>query len=176
MYRSVDSLVRDLKMDSDARVRREAARVLIQHGKAFDDIIEAAMSDSDHTVRETILANLKNSAAHQAFEAFAQQLRSSNATRRVRAVENLCMLNDPRAIPVLHEALRDYEAPVRRAAAIAVGRIGGPESLGPLAITCQYDVFEDVRAEAERAIKAIQSRRQPPVPSKPTVIPPKPIW
>ncbi|MBI2924279.1 MAG: HEAT repeat domain-containing protein [Verrucomicrobia bacterium] len=81
-----------------------------------------------------------------------RQLKSSDWSKRVRAIETLGELQDSRALGPLREALEDADRYlVRQAAAKALGKLGDPTATAPL-VAALDDPESLVRAEAALAL------------------------
>ncbi len=74
------------------------------------------------------------------------------------AIEILGEMNSFNAIPVLIRYLNDTRRDLRRASTVALGSIGGPESINPLLETSQRDVDAHVRRVAIEALGSIRAK------------------
>lgn len=74
------------------------------------------------------------------------------------AIEILGEMNSCNAIPVLIRYLNDTRRDLRRASTVALGSIGGPESINPLLETSQRDVDAHVRRVAIEALGSIRAK------------------
>ncbi len=76
---------------------------------------------------------------------------------RTAAARSLGQLGDPRAVETLIGVLNDMNAHVRHMAVIALGRIGTPETLEPLAAAARSDRDEATRFSAADALRQLES-------------------
>ncbi|HXW68394.1 MAG TPA: HEAT repeat domain-containing protein, partial [Dissulfurispiraceae bacterium] len=74
------------------------------------------------------------------------------------AIEILGEMKSSRAVPVLVRYLNDTRRDLRRASTLALGAIGGSESINPLVETSQRDVDAHVRRRAIEALGTIQAK------------------
>ena len=86
-----------------------------------------------------------------------QQLKSRNARTRLSAVEKLAPDRDPAFLGPLVELLSDPDAPVRAAAADALGRSRSPQAVKPLAHRLSGDTDPDTRRSIIKALQEIGS-------------------
>ena len=84
-------------------------------------------------------------------------LRSSLAGVRSRAVWQLGQLGDRSAVPALLEALQDENEDVRWAAAWALGELGDKAAIPALTVASEKDESEDVRSRAWEALRILRS-------------------
>jgi hypothetical protein len=136
----------ELLNDNEQQVQREAVRAILNIGtdSAFQ-VLEQALTSGSPQSREAIMQSLGAVRDERAAPLFSYILkhvdhRGQLNTIYVRAIEALGALKDPIAIPALKEALYRGEwwaprrtAMLRRAAAIALSRIGTTEALDVLA-------------------------------------------
>jgi len=78
-----------------------------------------------------------------------------SVNRRQDTAYVLGMVGDPRAVPVLLDALRDNDAALRMVAAAALGKIGDPDAADALRLAALKDSNAQVRKAASRAFRKI---------------------
>ena len=130
----------ELLNDSEPRVQREAVRAILNIGttRAFQ-VLGQALSSGTPQSREAIMQAIGLVRDERVTPVFAYILRHIDHRRLtstyLRAVESLGALKDPEAVPPLKEALYRGEwwaprrsAALRSAAALALARVGTPES------------------------------------------------
>lgn len=120
--------------DSDARVRSAAVRGLARlNSDAAGAVIPDALKDQDASVRLTTLSALMSVGSFRDHAALLPLLGDSDADVRTRAAK-LCGEYRVAAAETVLAAmlLGDDAAPARKAAAWALGRIGGAEGKGAL--------------------------------------------
>ncbi|MBV8333215.1 MAG: HEAT repeat domain-containing protein [Candidatus Eremiobacteraeota bacterium] len=115
--------------NSHPKVRRAAAAVLgnFRHADVATALIPVAQGDASYFVRAAALTSLGKTRDPRAFDVLAQAVRGEtwNGTVEAGAVRGLAELADSRAMPLVREATAaDRDEGVRRAAVVAIGRIG----------------------------------------------------
>ncbi|MBV8582805.1 MAG: HEAT repeat domain-containing protein, partial [Candidatus Eremiobacteraeota bacterium] len=115
--------------NSHPKVRRAAAAVLgnFRHADVATALIPVAQGDASYFVRAAALTSLGKTRDPRAFDVLAQAVRGQtwNGTVEAGAVRGLAELADSRAMPLVREATAaDRDEGVRRAAVVAIGRIG----------------------------------------------------
>ena len=126
---AVDALIIALK-DSDAGVRREAARALAQMDSRRP-ALAASLSDSDPQIRASVASALGEIGDASAVDALVAAVKDKVVDVRRRVVGALGEIGDARALDALTQALKDEDAGVRRAAASAIAEIGGTSGPHP---------------------------------------------
>lgn len=112
--------------------------------------------DSDACVRRTAARLLGRSRDPAAADALLAALASSDAGAREAGALGLGDRGERRAVGPLVAALDDPVPPVRATAAWALGRIESPEAIEPLARILAVDGVPEVRAAAARALGEIE--------------------
>jgi HEAT repeat protein len=143
----------------DATVRWQAAAALAAIGpdlKDFPKLVEM-LEDSDADVRASIVRSIKSvgPAGKDALPALLSVLDTDgNALVRIEAVQAVevhAVAGVASAVEGLHLALKTGDAAVRRAAVLAVGRMGpsaGPKLLGSVEVLARRDPDARVRGAA----------------------------
>jgi aminopeptidase N len=128
------------------KVRRAAAAALgnFKHADVATALIPVAQNDESYFASAAALTALGKTRDPRAFDVLAAAVRKRtwNGTVEAGAVRGLAELADPRAMPLACEAASEKrDEGVRRAAVVAIGRIG-----------------ELVEAERTRAVEALEER------------------
>jgi len=141
---------------ADPLARAAAARQLRASGPAAAAcavFLRAALADPYWEVRADAAQALGAVGDRQAVETLIERLQRDDVwSVRARAAAALGALGDRRATPPLREALADMACFVRRAAAVALGRIADPAAAEALTVTAQCDSDATVREAAKTAV------------------------
>src|SRR5437867_2319511 len=86
-------------------------------------------------------------------------LKSSNPTIRRRAIEAIKTPEAPRALDLINESLRDEDATVRRAAALALEQVSDTKAINCLIATLLQDPAGEVREAAAAVLGRVKSAR-----------------
>jgi HEAT repeat protein len=146
--RAIDPLRKLAKTDKSPGVRRAAVGALaeIEADDAVEVLIDA-LGDKDETVRKSALSRLSYDERYKGDKrvvgAFIKALQT-DPSPWVRADAALGMLNDPRAVPALIEALNEENFSIRINAARALGGIGDRRAVEPLAKILSREVVREV--------------------------------
>lgn len=168
-HAALDAL-RRAAADEDPSVRTEAVRALgeIGHDADVELLRGVLLRDPETIVRSMAAAQLGMFAGRRAFEALAAALSRPGEDEEVRSTcaEALGTCDDPDALPLLLDALRDPSALVRYDAALALDQLGDPRALDGLRERVERDDAElpgvgSVREIAADAIASIQARMSP---------------
>lgn len=156
--------------DGDASVRSEAVRAIGELGGDSDVevLIDVLRDDTEPVVRAMAAAQLGMFAGRRAFEALAAALTRPGEDDDVRSscAEALGTSEEPEALPLLLDALRDPSALVRYDAALALGQLGDTRALEPLRERLEHDDAElpdvgSIRTIAAESIASIEARMGP---------------
>ncbi|MEM4780725.1 MAG: HEAT repeat domain-containing protein [Halalkalicoccus sp.] len=172
----VETLAGYLERGETETVRERAATLLagFEEEVATEALIEAVESDDSAAVRAEAIDSLdaigvdailecmsriaeferEGGADWVAADEVATVLESSAPEMRMAAASALGHLDEPRAVPVLVEALSDSDPRVRARVARACGTLGHARAVGPLA-TCLGDETAAVRREAAQSLGRI---------------------
>lgn len=156
--RAIDPLITALQYDTDAKVRRNAARALGLIGgvRAINPLINA-FGDTDDRVRwDTAVALEKIGAV--AIESLVMALHYGGEKVRAGAVSALGWIRHTSALESLAAALHDKDAEVRTRAAFALGWIGDSRALEPLTAALS-DPSEQVRMQAAAGLGWLRDSR-----------------
>jgi HEAT repeat protein len=158
-HKDVNGLIKALAYQKDARIRRDAARVLGELGnpRAVESLV-IALKDSDWDVRRTAAWALGQISNPRAVEPLIATLGDKNENVRRRAAEALGKIGDPRAVEPLIAALNDKDYDGREAFAGALGQIGDARAVKPL-IAALRDKDVNVPIAAARALGEIGDSR-----------------
>ncbi len=145
--RAIDPFIAALQYDTDAKVRRNAARALGLIGgvSAITPLINA-FGDTDERVRWDAAVALEKIGA-VAIESLVMALHYGGEKVRAGAVSALGWIRHASAIESLAAALHDKDAEVRTRAAFALGWIGDARAVEPL-VAALNDCSEQVRMQA----------------------------
>ena len=147
--RAIDPLRKLAKTDKSPGVRSAAVGALAEIGA--DDAVEVlinALGDKDETVRKSALSRLSYDERYKGdkrvVDAFIKALQTDPSPWvREEAARALCILNDPRVVPALIEALNEENFYIRIYAARALGRIGDRRAVEPLAKILSREVVRE---------------------------------
>jgi len=156
--RAIDPLIAALQYDSDAKVRRNAARALGLIGgvRAINPLINA-FGDNDDRVRWDAAVALEK-IGPVAIESLVVALQYGGEKVRAGAVQALGWIRHASAIESLAAALHDKDAEVRTRAAFALGWIGNSQALEPL-VAALNDCSEEVRMQAAAGLGWLRDTR-----------------
>jgi len=134
-YKDVNGLIKALAYRKDARIRRDAARILGEVGdpRAVESLVPA-LKDSNWDVRRTAAWALGKIGDARAVEPLVAALQDEDKNVRQSAAEALGKIGDPRAVEPLLSALKESDGGVRQAAAEALGQIGDARAVEPLIV------------------------------------------
>ncbi|GEM_PF-2197464 len=138
-------------------VRAAAAWALGRVSEPAEDIsllLRALREERAWSVKAAAAAALARRGAAEAAYDIAEALRQAPDELTRRAFRDALIALGAPAVPVLEDLLRDPEDGVRRAAALALGRIGSPEALPALlgALDPRYEGASRVRHQAAQAL------------------------
>lgn len=157
---ALETRIRELLYDSDARVRESAAHIAGYFG--FDSCTERLLElchDPDETVRRAAVQGVGYIEHPRVPEILAEAAAKETPRVRAAAVQALANLNPANAATPLLNALRDPDFWVRYYAAQALGQLSVPESLEALAELASADPVPHVRIAALRAVGKIGGQR-----------------
>ncbi len=151
---AVEPLIEALN-DKEPWVRRKAVFALADLGdaRAAQGIVQA-LSDTHPDVMDAANRSLEHlgetDLSRAVVDPLIGMLVNDRAVIRVRAVQNLGLIGDPRAVAPLAEiVLKDPERGIRRTAAVALGAIGGEHAVQSLRAAAGDDDSDVRRAAAE---------------------------
>lgn len=122
----VDALVQALD-DDQLMVRQNAAAALEYIGASGRQkkILERLDQETDPYARGSLYRLLADTAGTQAFDRLNRYAGRSDAKDRRHLIEALEIVDDPRRVPFLREALSDADNGVALQAVLTLGRLGG---------------------------------------------------
>ncbi|MBI5368064.1 MAG: HEAT repeat domain-containing protein [Planctomycetes bacterium] len=149
-----------------AEVRAGALAAIVERfppARAIE-LADAAFSGDDLVLRRAAIrayGSLRHRPAFAAVVACARPERNADAATQEAIAEALGDFGEAAAEPVLAGLLADGQAPVRAAAARALGRVGTLAAIEPLTARTRTGVFgetDEVRKAAREAITALRKR------------------
>lgn len=142
-------------LDSADEVFKTAARLkLAEHDRDAGYLIKL-LQTGDYQIQEAAAAALGRIGDPVAVDALGAALHSGHSTTTRAALEALTNIGDP-AVPALLHYLEDENPWRRKAAALALGKVGNAQALGPLKEALKVSVPEEVEAAFRSAIDQIQ--------------------
>lgn len=161
--RAVAALVRLLREDSDAEVRRAAANALgeLEAEEAVPALADALRKDASADVRHTAAWALGQIESAAAVPALVAALGDSSRDVRETATWALGQIEDSSAVPALVRVLRGNEIEVARKAAWALGQIEDPAAVDGLVAALSSSDAE-LRQTAAWALGQIEDGRAAP--------------
>ena len=155
---SIETLIRVMRTDPSAEVRRVAAWALgeLQHRGAASALVQTLASDKDEDVREMAVWALANANARESVDAVITAMRSDQSPNvRETAAWALAELNARRAVDALNEVIgKDSDSDVRGTAAWAIGQLHPGKAPANL-VKAIRDADADVREKAAWALSEI---------------------
>ncbi len=151
---NVEGLIKATKYKRDPEVQRQAREALCEMIDFFIRELQTRNLRKLMVFREALVA-----CGDPAIDAmiFVHTDRQS-LHRRQDVTFVLGEARDPRAVPVLINALRDTDPLLRMLAAEALGKIGDPSTARPLHLAAVNDDNDKVRKAASKAYRALQSK------------------
>jgi HEAT repeat protein len=142
-------------LDSDDPVLQTSARLRIaEHDRDIGYPIELLKS-GDYQMQEAAAAALGRVGDASAVSALEAALHSGSGNTTRAALEALTRIGDP-AVPALLHYLQEENPWRRKAAALALGKVGNAQALGPLKEALKVSVPEEVEAAFRSAIEQIK--------------------
>ncbi len=152
--------MRNLSRSGDESRRAEAIEVVARQGYALaTEEVAKALSDPSPEVRRQAAAALGKLGDSSAAWALVEHLEQHPDLVEEETIEAIGLLQEPCAVPLLIRFLQSPRSLLRRAAARALGRIGGEEAINPLIEGASVKEDPDLRRasiQALRALKAIE--------------------
>lgn len=149
---AIHSLIQLLR-DESPNVRSLAAKTLLSLDWRPEDAVQQAAYLAG-------LGEFEKAAelGPSAFEPLALTLQTGNYYQRKAAIEAIIALADERIFPILIDALKDPDEPVRTAAVESLRRLANPQTVDPLVLALG-DESRNVRATAAEALGQINDPR-----------------
>lgn len=144
---------------SDARVREREIRRIGDHSLslASDEIIRALHDPSPRVRRQAASSLASMGRSEEAVEALLHQLDEHPDLVEEETIEALGVLGDETAVPMLGSYLASPRARLGRAAAKALGKIGGPLAISALTRAAESTEDADVRRASLQALRILEA-------------------
>lgn len=130
--KQTDQQLVSLLDDERFAVRESAIVECARHGESIVPTLETTIRKGGMRVSQNAVWALTRIGSGSAQAAIRLALSSPHSTVRLTACHSLATYPDPAALDRLLELLQQEDAPVRRQAATAIGRIGDPKSVPAL--------------------------------------------
>lgn len=140
--------------DVPERERAMAQVASDQFGMAADEVLKA-LHDPSPRIRREAASTLARLGDPRAVDELIHQLEEHPDLVEDETVEALAAFDDPRSVPSLVSLLNSPRASLRRAAAKALGRIGGEEAKAPLMEAAGAKGDPDLRRVALQALRML---------------------
>lgn len=142
-------------LKSQDEVLQTCARLRVaEHDKDIGYLIEL-LKTGEHLMQEGAAEALGRVGDPSAVSALEEALHSGSGNISRAALEALTSIGNP-AVPALLHYLQEENPYRRKAAALALGKVGNPQALGPLKEALKVSVPAEVEAAFRSAIEQIQ--------------------
>lgn len=148
--------VRDAVNSTDPVLRTAAALRMAEHEKDASFLIEL-LKTGDHQMQEAAASALGRVADPSAVSALEAALHTGHYNTTQAALEALTSIGDP-AVFALLRYLQEENVFRRKDAAIALGKVGNPQALGPLQEALQVQMPQEVEQAFRNAIEEIRRK------------------
>lgn len=138
----------------DSVLKTSAKLRIAEHDRDTGYLIEL-LKIGDYQMQEAAAAALGRVGDPSAVSALEAALHTGVGNTTRAALEALTNIGDP-AVPALLHYLQEENPYRRKAAALALGKVGNPQALGPLKEALKVSVPEEVEAAFRSAIDQIQ--------------------